>query len=136
MVVTTTLLVRVICESGYKKKHFHDCIMSLAGEIWAHKAIISSPLFYWSACTKPEKWAACICVLGAYILPLFLRFTDWILELLWRGGIFSFSYYFNLLKVWWNAYYSSFYFICFVCIRAGYTCVWNVLLWLSLLFYL
>ena len=40
-------------------------IISLRGEVWAHKTSLTPTTFYWSACTKPEKWAVIyLCVRG------------------------------------------------------------------------
>jgi len=32
-------------------------LMSLRGEVWAHKTSFTPPLYYLSACTKTEKWS-------------------------------------------------------------------------------
>ena len=36
-------------------KHSHNRLISLRGEIWAKKACLTTPPFYWSTCTKLGK---------------------------------------------------------------------------------
>ena len=46
------------------RKHLHDRIISLRGEIWTNKTFNPATL-YWSVCTKPGKWAFMyLCVSG------------------------------------------------------------------------
>ena len=45
-------------------KHLHDCIISIRGEVSAHKTSLTLPLYY-----VYESHRSCICVLGVYILP-------------------------------------------------------------------
>ena len=53
-------------------KHIHDRIISLRGEVWAHKTSLTLPLlFNWNACTKPGE---CTCVLGISSQPVFMIF--------------------------------------------------------------
>ena len=47
--------------------HYH--IISLRGEVWAHKTTLTQPLFYWRASNKPGEWS-CIQVFW-YWLYLF-----------------------------------------------------------------
>jgi sensor histidine kinase YesM len=47
-------------------KHLNDRIISLREKVRAHEPAT----FYWSACTKSEKWASCICMLEVSILHL------------------------------------------------------------------
>ena len=75
----------------------HDPIISLRMAVWAHKASLIPPhYFYCSECTKPWKWAVMyLCVRYIYILIMILpQFFNWIFELFRRYCIFRFSYYF------------------------------------------
>ena len=75
-------------------KHIHDCIISFTGDAWAHKTSLTpSHFFYWSACTKPGKWAV-ICMylyIRVSILPLSTTFY-WLLELFRQCGVFRFNF--------------------------------------------
>ena len=51
-------------------KHLHDCIISLRGEVWSHKASLV-PLFFYEVSFPSQKCErSCICLLGLSFLPL------------------------------------------------------------------
>jgi hypothetical protein len=68
--------------------HEHVVVYNLL--VWVMQLVYSRHLFfYWSACTKPGKWAVSyLCVKG---MNLFLRFFYCILKLFRQCGIFCFS---------------------------------------------
>ena len=57
-------------------KHLHDPIISLRGEVWAHKTTLVCSLFIEVPVLSQESERSCIC--GFW---LFLRFFYWTLEL-------------------------------------------------------
>ena len=70
-------------------KHLHDRLISLRGEVWANKACLTKPLFYWSTCTKPGKRVVMhLCVRG-------IDFRLFNFELFRWCGILCFSFFFN-----------------------------------------
>ena len=61
----------------------YECFLSNR-EICSHKASVTPPLyFYWSACTKPGKWAV-VCLLDFGAVPKGWYFS---LSLLWQHYI-------------------------------------------------
>ena len=66
-------------------KYLHDRIISLICEVCVHKTRLTRH-FYWLS--VPGKWASCMCLVEVYILSLFLHFSDWVSELIWRYSIF------------------------------------------------
>ena len=56
------------------RKHLHNRIISLRGEVWAHKASLKPPLYIGLPVPCQEGERLCICVL----MDLFLRLSMWI----------------------------------------------------------
>jgi hypothetical protein len=52
------------------RKHLHNHITSLRGEVWAHKASLTLPLFIEVPVPSQESERSCIWVLGVLIFPL------------------------------------------------------------------
>jgi len=69
------VLVVILLTCG---KHLHARIISLIGEVWAHKISLSPPFFIDVPVPSQESERSCICVLGVSILPLstILRFDS------------------------------------------------------------
>ena len=72
-------------------KHLHDRIISVRGEVWAHKTILASPLFIEVHVPSQESVRSFLCVLW-YRFSLFHRFWHLILEMFRQCGIFCFSF--------------------------------------------
>ena len=62
------MLVNILLTSG---KHLHDRIISLSGEVWAHKTSLTPPLFIGVPVASQESKRVCICMLGVWMLSLF-----------------------------------------------------------------
>ena len=79
-------------------KHLNDSIISLRGEVWAHKTSLTPPHLIEVLVPGQESERSCICVFreGANRFCLFLRFFYWILELFRQCGMPCFI----LLQVW------------------------------------
>lgn len=57
-------------------KHLHDCLISLRGEVLALK-LFQPGIINEMTVGSQESDQSCICVLGVWIWPLFLQFSDW-----------------------------------------------------------
>ena len=44
--------------------HLHDCIISIRGEVWAHKTSLTTPLFIEVSVPSQESDRSYICVMG------------------------------------------------------------------------
>ena len=55
-------------------KHLYDYIISLRGQVWAHKISLTPPLLIEVPVPRQESERSCICVLGVLILPLYTIF--------------------------------------------------------------
>jgi len=53
-----------------RRKHLHDRIISLRGEVWVHQISLTPPLFIEVPISRQECRPSCICVLGLFIWPL------------------------------------------------------------------
>lgn len=53
------------------RKHLHDSIIWLRGEVWTHMTYLTPPLFIEVPVARPESVWSCIGVLEWSILPLF-----------------------------------------------------------------
>ena len=69
-------------------------ISSLSGEDWVHKTGLTPPYFneVITGIPSQESERSCICELRVFILPLYLRFFNEILELFRQCVIFCFSF--------------------------------------------
>ena len=64
--------VNILLTSG---KHFHGLIISLRGNMYAHKTSFSPVMFYWSACTQPGKWAIMYLYVEEIYFAIFYHFS-------------------------------------------------------------
>ena len=71
----------------HKWKHMLGLIISPREEIWVYTTSLNTFTFYWSACSKPEKWVVMfLCMLG--ILPLFLWCSYYIFILFFYNSMY------------------------------------------------
>jgi hypothetical protein len=54
----------------------HDRIISLRGEIWTHKTILTPSLYIEVSVPNLKREQSCICVYGVPFLPLSVRFWN------------------------------------------------------------
>ena len=52
------------------RKHLHNCIISLSGEVWVHKTSLTPLLFNEEPVRSQKSQRSCNCVLVVSILPL------------------------------------------------------------------
>ena len=80
------------------KKHLHDSIISLRGEIGAYKASLTLPLFIAVHVPSVESERSYIRALGVSNC-IFLQFVYWILELSWECVWYFFVLFFSFKVV-------------------------------------
>ena len=79
------------------RKHRYNSTILLRVDDWTHQPILPTPLFFIAVPMSNQKSErSCKCELEVSILPLFLRFSDWILEqvtvlTVWQFKFFIFS---------------------------------------------
>ena len=78
-------------------KHVHDCIISLRGEVWVHKANLIPPLLL-KCLYQARKVSAFVLVCFRYRFFLFLRFWYLIWEVYRQCGTFCFSFYDHIIN--------------------------------------
>ena len=71
------------------RKHLHDCINSLRGEVWAHKSSLTPPLFLEVSVSSQESGWTSISVSG-FDFCLILRFFLLDFEMFRQCGIYLF----------------------------------------------
>ena len=75
--------------------HLYDVIISPRGKVWVHIT------FYWSACTKPGKWAVMyLCVRGTFYWSACTRSGEWAIMYLCVRGIHFVSFYEFSMGFW------------------------------------
>jgi len=88
-----TILFSHVC-----RKHLHDHIISLRGDVWGHKTGLIRPLFI-EVSIKPGKWTVIYLYVGGINIASFYNSSIGFLELLRRCGIFYFAFYLNIVTV-------------------------------------
>jgi hypothetical protein len=81
----------------------HGCIISLRGEIWAHKTSLTLPLFI--EVPVPLEWTL-MCLYFLWVLDLFIWFSYWNLRLFWRWYLGRWNVNILDVQVFTNCYVS------------------------------
>ena len=63
-IIILCIMFTIITVLLTRGKHFHDSIISLRGEVWAHKTGLSPPLFIEVLILSQESERSCTCVLA------------------------------------------------------------------------
>ena len=92
------LYVRVGILPTYEN-HFHDRIISLRGQVWAHKTSLTPPLFINVSVPSLKSERSCICVLG---YQLYLYFTILIFDFEFFRQCVFFVFFFILFSYYRN----------------------------------
>ena len=75
----------------------HDRVISLRGELWAHKTSLTPPLFIEVSVPSQESERSCIFVLFVSILPLSTMF---LFDFGVAPTVFFFLFYYSSVSVW------------------------------------
>jgi hypothetical protein len=94
----TILFSHVCC-----RKHLHDHIISLRGDVWGHKTSLIRPLFIEVSVSSQENEQSSICMLRVSILPLSTMF---LLDF-WNcsdGVVFFILHFILILWLYWLSF--------------------------------
>ena len=92
------LYVRIDILPTYEN-HFHDRIISLRGQVWAHKTSLTPPLFIGVPVPSQKSKRSYIYALGVSIMPLFYDFYIWFWNFSDSVLFFCFFFFFILQKL-------------------------------------
>jgi hypothetical protein len=95
------IFIITITSQIYLSIYLYDHIISLRGEVWAHKTSLTLPL--WSVCTKLGQWVVMyLCVKGIDFFLCFYNFWGNILELFWQCGILELFWQCGIFELFWQ----------------------------------
>jgi len=78
-IIILCIMFTIITVLLTRGKHFHDRIISLRGEVWAHKTGLSPPLFIEVLILSQESERSCTCVLDFRNVPTLWYFLFFLL---------------------------------------------------------